>query len=40
MIGSADHRRDRAAWIAKWPARYPRLVAWVEETIEDRAQRA
>jgi transposase-like protein len=33
---SADEaRRDLAAWIAKWGARYPRLVAWVEETIEE-----
>ena len=26
---------DLAAWIAKWGVRYPRLVAWVEETIEE-----
>src|SRR6202046_1581710 len=24
-----------AAWIAKWGARYPKLVSWVEETIEE-----
>ena len=23
------------AWIAKWGSRYPRLVAWAEETIEE-----
>src|SRR3954451_7981633 len=33
---SADEaRRDLAAWIAKWGSRYPRLVAWAEETIEE-----
>jgi len=30
-----EARRDLAAWIAKWAARYRKLVAWVEETIED-----
>jgi putative transposase len=30
-----EARHDLAAWIAKWGARYPRLVAWVEETIEE-----
>ena len=30
-----EARRDLAAWIAKWGARYPKLVAWVEETIEE-----
>jgi putative transposase len=30
-----EARRDLAAWIAKWEGRYPRLVAWVEETIEE-----
>jgi transposase-like protein len=30
-----EARRDLAAWIAKWEARYPRLVAWAEETIEE-----
>jgi transposase-like protein len=28
-------RQDLAAWIAKWTARYPKLVGWVEETIEE-----
>ena len=32
-----EARHDLAAWIAKWGARYPRLVAWVEETIEGRS---
>jgi len=27
--------QDLAAWIAKWGARYPKLVGWVEETIEE-----
>ena len=30
-----EARRDLSAWIAKWSARYPRLVAWVEETIDE-----
>lgn len=30
-----EARRDLAAWIAKWGSRYARLVAWVEETIEE-----
>jgi putative transposase len=30
-----EARHDLAAWIAKWGVRYPRLVAWVEETIEE-----
>ena len=30
-----EARRDLAAWIAKWAARYPKLVAWAEETIEE-----
>jgi putative transposase len=30
-----EARRDLAAWIAKWASRYPRLVAWAEETIEE-----
>ena len=28
-------RQDLAAWIAKWGSRYPKLVNWVEETIEE-----
>jgi len=28
-----EARRDLSAWIAKWGARYQKLVAWVEETI-------
>ncbi len=28
-------RQDLAAWIAKWGARYPKLVGWVEEQIEE-----
>ena len=27
--------QDPAAWIAKWATRYPKLVGWVEETIEE-----
>ncbi|EIM30263.1 IS256 family transposase [Microvirga lotononidis] len=30
-----EARRDLSAWIAKWEARYPRLIAWAEETIEE-----
>jgi transposase-like protein len=30
-----EARRDLTAWIAKWEGRYPRLVAWAEETIEE-----
>jgi putative transposase len=30
-----ETRQDLAAWIAKWAARYPKLVVWVEETIEE-----
>ena len=30
-----EARRDLAAWIAKWSSRYPKLVDWVEETIEE-----
>jgi putative transposase len=31
-----EARQDLAAWIAKWAARYPKLVAWVEDAIEER----
>ena len=31
----AEARADLAAWIGKWQAKYPRLVAWVEESIEE-----
>jgi len=30
-----EARRDLAAWIAKWSGRYPKLVAWAEEAIEE-----
>jgi len=30
-----EARRDLSVWIAKWSARYPKLVAWVEENIEE-----
>ena len=30
-----EARQDLAAWIAKWGARYPKLVSWVEKTIEE-----
>jgi transposase-like protein len=29
-----EARRDLAAWLAKWAARYPRLCTWVEDNIE------
>jgi putative transposase len=31
----AEARADLAAWIGKWQAKYSRLVAWVEENIEE-----
>ncbi|CDX27270.1 transposase (fragment) [Mesorhizobium plurifarium] len=30
----AEVKRDLAQWIAKWQAKYPRLVTWVEDNIE------
>jgi putative transposase len=30
-----EARRDLAAWLAKWSARYPKLCLWVEENIEE-----
>jgi transposase-like protein len=30
-----DARSDLAAWIERWQGRYARLVAWVEENIEE-----
>src|SRR3954464_15501960 len=30
-----EARTDLVAWITKWSGRYPRLVDWVEETIEE-----
>jgi putative transposase len=30
-----EARRDLPAWIAKWSPRYSKLVAWVEENIEE-----
>jgi transposase-like protein len=31
----AEVRADLAAWIGKWQGKYPRLVAWVEDNIEE-----
>jgi putative transposase len=31
----AEARRDLAAWIAKWQAKYPKLCDWVEDNIEE-----
>jgi putative transposase len=31
----AEVRRDIAAWLAKWEAKYPKLCLWVEENIEE-----
>ena len=28
-------RRDLAAWLARWQAKYPKLTSWVEENIEE-----
>jgi putative transposase len=31
----AEVRRDLAAWLGKWQARYPKLCSWVEDNIEE-----
>jgi transposase-like protein len=31
----AEARQDLAAWLAKWPGKYPKLTDWVEENIEE-----
>lgn len=31
----AEVKRDLAQWIAKWQAKYPKLVNWVEDSIEE-----
>ncbi len=31
----AEVRRDLAAWLGKWQAKYPKLCAWVEDNIEE-----
>lgn len=31
----AEVKRDLAQWIAKWQGKYPKLVGWVEENIEE-----
>ncbi|MER8543925.1 IS256 family transposase [Mesorhizobium sp. M1334] len=31
----AEVKRDLAQWIAKWQAKYPKLVTWVEDNIEE-----
>ena len=31
----AEVRRDLAAWLGKWQARYARLCSWVEDNIEE-----
>jgi putative transposase len=31
----AEVRRDIAAWLAKWQAKYPKLCAWVEDNIDE-----
>ncbi len=30
-----ETRRDLAAWIGKWQAKYPKLVDWVETSISE-----
>ncbi len=30
-----EARADLAAWLTRWQAKYPKLTAWVEETIEE-----
>jgi putative transposase len=31
----SEARRDLAAWLGKWSAKYPGLTGWVEENIEE-----
>jgi putative transposase len=31
----AEARRDLAAWLGKWSAKYPKLTGWVEENIDE-----
>src|SRR6266446_3119898 len=31
----AEVRRDIAAWLAKWQAKYPKLTSWVEDNLEE-----
>jgi transposase-like protein len=31
----SEARRDLAAWLSKWSAKYPRLTGWVEENIDE-----
>jgi len=31
----SEVKRDLAAWLAKWSAKYPKLTSWVEENIEE-----
>lgn len=30
-----EARRDLAAWVSRWQAKYPKLCGWVEEQIEE-----
>jgi putative transposase len=32
-----EARRDLAAWLAKWSAKYSKLTGWVEENIDEPA---
>jgi transposase-like protein len=31
----SEARRDLAAWLGKWSAKYSRLTGWVEENIDE-----
>ena len=31
----SEARRDLAAWLGRWSAKYPRLTGWVEENIDE-----
>ena len=31
----AEARRDLAAWLGRWQAKYPKLTGWAEEHIEE-----
>lgn len=32
---ASEARKDLAAWLARWQAKYPKLCAWVEDNIEE-----
>ena len=34
-VGLIEARRDPAAWLAKWSAKYSKLTGWVEDNIDE-----